>query len=92
MIRRAIVIALTVAAVVGLGVQAGGAAQEAHAEPQTYRTCRAMHRDWPSGVAKTRRAAIREVADGHGRAHVGRRLYRANRNLDRNDDRVACEA
>ncbi len=92
MIKRAIVIVLTVAAVAGLGVQAGGAAKEAHAEPQTYRTCKAMHRDWPSGVAKTRLAAIREVGDGYGRAHVSRRLYQANRKLDRNDDRVACEA
>jgi hypothetical protein len=63
-------------------------AQAAH----HYSSCTAMHKDWAHGVAKSRRAANREVADGYGRPHVSRRLYRANRDLDANDDGVACEA
>lgn len=51
-----------------------------------------MHRDWPYGVARSRAAARQEVADGYGRPHVSRALYRANRELDANDDGVACEA
>jgi hypothetical protein len=30
--------------------------------------------------------------DGYGRPHVSRALHRANRELDANDDGVACEA
>ncbi len=63
-------------------------AQAAH----HYANCTALHRDWAHGVAKSRRAARLEVADGYGRPHVSRRLYRANRDLDANDDGVACEA
>jgi len=58
----------------------------------SYANCTAMHRDWPHGVAKSRRAARRELADGYGMPHVSRRLYRANRDLDANDDGVPCEA
>lgn len=57
-----------------------------------YANCTAMHRDWRHGIAKSRRAADREVHDGYGRPHVSRRIYRANRQLDANDDGVACEA
>jgi hypothetical protein len=63
-------------------------AQAVHA----YSSCTAIHRDWAHGVAKSRRAANREVADGYGRPHVSRRLYRANSDLDANGDGVACEA
>jgi hypothetical protein len=51
-----------------------------------------MHRDYEHGIARSRRAAQDEVDDGYGYPHVNRHLYRLNRELDANDDGVACEA
>jgi hypothetical protein len=59
---------------------------------EAYRNCRALHRDYEHGVAKNRRAAEAEVDDGYGYPYVSRHLYRLNRDLDANDDGVACEA
>jgi hypothetical protein len=90
MVRKAIAAAATAVLLVGFGAQIGEAQQGTRAKE--YASCKAMHRDWPHGVAKSKRAADREVRDGYGRPHVSRRLYRANRSLDANDDGVACEA
>jgi Excalibur calcium-binding domain len=90
MLKKWIVVLAAVATIAGLGIQPAGAQQAMGA--RQYRNCTAMHRDWPHGVARSRAAARREVADGYGRPHVSRRLYRANRDLDANDDGVACEA
>jgi hypothetical protein len=90
MIKKTVVAIATVAAIAGLGVQTAGAQQAIGA--QQYRNCRAMHRDWEHGVARSRATARAEVRDGYGRPHVSRALYRANRELDANDDGVACEA
>jgi hypothetical protein len=65
-----------------------GVAQAVH----HYSNCTAMHRDHSHGVARSTRAANAEVADGYGRPFVSRRLYRANSDLDANNDGVACES
>jgi hypothetical protein len=90
MIKKSIVVIAMLAIVTGIGIQTVGAQQATRV--RQYANCRAMHRDWPHGVARSRAAARQEVADGYGRPHVSRRLYRANRDLDANDDGVACEA
>ena len=90
MIKKPIILIAILGVVAGLGVQTVGAQQAPRV--RQYANCRAMHRDWPYGVARSRAAARQEVADGYGRPHVSRRLYRANRELDANDDGVACEA
>ena len=41
-----------------------------------------MHRRWQYGVAKSQRAARRQVQTGHYRPRVSRSGYRANSNLD----------
>jgi Excalibur calcium-binding domain len=91
MIKRLVVLTTAVVALAGFGIQVSSAAQEAGGA-QTYRNCRAMHRDWEHGVARSRAAARAEVRDGYGRPHVSRAPYGANRDLDANDDGVACEA
>jgi Ni/Co efflux regulator RcnB len=91
MIKKTVVALATVALVAGLGVQAAAGAQQALGARE-YRNYRAKHRDWEHGVARSRAAARAEVRDGYGRPHVSRALYRANRELDANDDGVACEA
>jgi hypothetical protein len=83
--RRIVTIGLSAILTLGL---AQVPAQAAH----HYRNCTALHRDWRHGVAKSKRAARREVNDGYGYPHVSRRLYRANRTLDANNDGVACES
>ena len=90
MIKKSILLIAMLASLAGLGVQTVGAQQATRV--RQYANCRAMHRDWAHGVARSRAAANAEVADGYGRPHVSRRLYRANRDLDANDDGVACEA
>lgn len=57
----------------------------------SYANCDALHKQWQYGVAKSRRAARRQVRTGHYKPHVSRRGYRANRDLDADDDGTACE-
>jgi hypothetical protein len=57
----------------------------------SFDNCTQMHRRWQYGVAKSLRAARRQVQSGHYRPRVSRSGYRANRNLDADDDGTACE-
>lgn len=61
-----------------------------------YRNCDALHRDFKHGVAKSHKAARKQVRDGYGMPAYGkhaRRVYWANRaSLDRDKDGTACEA
>jgi hypothetical protein len=57
----------------------------------SFDKCDQMHRRWQYGVAKSRRAARRQVQTGHYRPRVSRSGYRANRSLDADDDGTACE-
>jgi Excalibur calcium-binding domain len=55
------------------------------------RACTQMHKRWQYGGSKSQRAARRQVQTGHYRPRVSRSGYRANRNLDADDDGTACE-
>ena len=57
----------------------------------SFDNCDQMHRRWEYGVAKTRRAARRQVNGGHYRPRVSRAGYLANDHLDADNDRTACE-
>lgn len=56
-----------------------------------YRNCDAMHNDFPHGVARSDRAADRQVRTGHFRPAVRPRVYRQNRESDADHDGTACE-
>jgi len=56
-----------------------------------YANCTALHRAHPYGVAKSRRAANRQVNTGHYRPYVSLALYNANSSLDADHDGTACE-
>jgi hypothetical protein len=58
---------------------------------RSYRTCNALHRRWEYGVAKSATAARRQVNSDHYRPYVSRAGYRANSDLDADDDGTACE-
>jgi len=66
------------------------------AAPKTYSSCDKLHKDFKHGVAKSKKAAKKQVADGYGLPAYGDRaqkVYWANhKNLDRHDDGTACEA
>jgi hypothetical protein len=56
-----------------------------------YPNCTALLKDYPTGVAKNRKAANRAVRAGNRRPAVNRSVYRQNRKSDRDKDKVACE-
>ena len=58
---------------------------------RSYANCDALHRRWQYGVAKSRKAARRQVRTGHYKPHVSRAGYRANSDLDADNDGTACE-
>ena len=57
----------------------------------TFDNCRQLHNRWQYGVAKTRRAAQRQVNSGHYKPTVSRAGYRANSHLDADNDLTSCE-
>jgi hypothetical protein len=57
----------------------------------SFDNCTQMHRRWQYGVAKSLRAARRQVQTGHYRPRVSRSGYRANSSLDADNDGTACE-
>lgn len=70
--------------------------ESAQAAPKTYSSCEKLHKDFKHGVAKSKRAAQRQVEEGNGMPAYSKRaqkVYGANKsNLDRDDDGTACEA
>lgn len=56
-----------------------------------FRNCDHMHRTFKYGVAKSDRAARRQVRTGHYRPAVRPRVYRVNNESDADNDGTACE-
>jgi hypothetical protein len=57
----------------------------------SFDNCTQLHHRWRYGVAKTRKAARRQVNSGHYRPTVSRAGYLANDHLDADNDLTACE-
>jgi len=58
---------------------------------RSYANCDALHKRWQYGVAKSRKAARRQVKTGHYKPHISRAGYRANSDLDADKDGNASE-
>jgi hypothetical protein len=58
---------------------------------RSYANCDALHKRWQYGVAKSRKAARRQVKTGQYKPHVSRAGYRANSDLDADKEGTACE-
>jgi hypothetical protein len=56
-----------------------------------YASCDAMHHHFKYGVAKSKKAADRQVRTGHYRPAVNKASYRANDESDADNDGTACE-
>ncbi len=67
-----------------IGVQPAGAAT-------SYANCTKLHRHYKYGVAKSAKAARRQVNTSHYKPYVSRPIYTANSNLDADKDGTACE-
>jgi Excalibur calcium-binding domain len=80
--------ALSASALTFTSVPAGAAPAEAVA---AFRNCDHLHRTYAHGVARSDRAARRQVRSGHFRPAVRPRVYRANDDLDADNDGTACE-
>jgi hypothetical protein len=57
----------------------------------SFPNCDRLHKKWAYGVAKSRKAARKQVRTGHYKPHVSRAGYRANSSLDADKDGTACE-
>jgi hypothetical protein len=93
MMKATIAAAALVLVPVALTATAQGQADAAQLH---YKNCTVLHHDFKHGVARSRKAANKQVRDGYGRPAYGthaRKVYWANRaNLDRDKDGTACEA
>jgi hypothetical protein len=67
----------------------------AEAAAPSFRSCDALTKKWPNGVAKSRAASSKAVRDGYSRPAYGpraRAVYWENHTrLDRDHDGTACE-
>jgi hypothetical protein len=66
------------------------ASEEFVDESTSYRSCKKMRKYYPRGVAKSSAAGDRARADGFGPAEVNKKVYKVNKKLDTNGNRVAC--
>ena len=67
------------------------ASEELIEESTSFRSCKKMRTYYPRGVAKSTAAGNRARADGFGPTEVNKKVYKANKKLDTNGNRVACE-
>jgi hypothetical protein len=86
-IASVVVTALLAATLLGPTAEAVRSVESA----RSYANCDALHKRWQYGVAKSRKAARRQVRTGHYKPHVSTAGYRANSDLDADKDGTACE-
>ncbi|MCY4725394.1 excalibur calcium-binding domain-containing protein [Nocardioides sp. STR2] len=69
--------------------------ESAQAAPKTYSSCTKLHKDFKYGVAKSKKAAKKQVSQGNAMpaySDRAQKVYWANdTNLDRDHDGTACE-
>jgi excalibur calcium-binding domain-containing protein len=77
-------------AVPSLGASPAGAV-ERRAQAPSFDNCRQLRKQWVYGVAKSQKAARKQVNSGHYKPRVSSSGYRANSSLDADNDGTACE-
>lgn len=92
--RRIGVAVATLGLVVPAGLALGTTGAEAKAK--YYSSCDNLHKDYKHGVAKSKKAANKQVNQGYGRPAYGKTAkavyWKNHGRLDRDDDGTACEA
>jgi hypothetical protein len=98
--RRVVATCLLAVGIAIAGSVGGGIKARAIEDgPPAFGSCGAMHhyrfpngiRGLQHGVARTKAAARRQVADGFYRPPVSRYFYNRDRKLDRDHDHTVCE-
>ncbi len=88
------IISVLVAVLLGItmtGVPSASAVRSSIGAVRSYANCDALRKRWQYGVAKSRKAARKQVRTGHHKPHVSLAGYRANSDLDADKDGTACE-
>src|SRR6478609_5265439 len=87
--------ASVVAVMVATPMTVVAVSESAHAAPKTYPSCTKLHKDFKDGVAKSKKAAKKQVSQGNAMpaySDRAQKVYWANHtNLDRDHDGTACE-
>ncbi len=95
MTPRRLVSVVAVLAVSAPVAALSGPADAAASAGRYYSSCAKLTKDFPHGVAKSRKAAQKQVRQGYGSPAYGKRarsVYATNKGrLDRDKDGTACE-
>lgn len=87
--------ASVVAVLVATPMTVVAVSESAQAAPKTYSSCTKLHKDFKYGVAKSKKAAKKQVTQGNAMpaySDRAQKVYWANHtNLDRDHDGTACE-
>ena len=87
--------ASVVAVLVATPMTVVAVSESAQAAPKTYSSCTKLHKDFKYGVAKSKKAAKKQVSQGNAMpaySDRAQKVYWANdTNLDRDHDGTACE-
>ncbi len=61
------------------------------AQDVAYESCMDLRADWPNGVARSEKAALKISSAGKAKPRVHAGTYLLNEGLDANNTRVVCE-
>nr|WP_202049285.1 excalibur calcium-binding domain-containing protein [Bacillus glycinifermentans] len=75
--------------IIGFSFSAGDAA-EAKTKVKTYKNCKALNKVYKGGVARSKSVKNKGGKTKY-KPYVSKALYDANKRLDRDKDKIACE-
>jgi len=75
--------------IIGFSWGAGDVA-EAKTKVKTYKNCKALNKDYKGGVARSKSVKNKGGKTKY-KPYVSKALYDANKKLDRDKDKIACE-
>ncbi|ATH93754.1 hypothetical protein ACH95_11200 [Bacillus glycinifermentans] len=80
---------LSLGLIIGFSFSAGDAA-EAKTKVKTYKNCKALNKVYKGGVARSKSVKNKGGKTKY-KPYVSKALYDANKKLDRDKDKIACE-
>ncbi|MCY8222565.1 excalibur calcium-binding domain-containing protein [Bacillus haynesii] len=80
---------LSAGLIIGFSWSAGDVA-EAKTKVKTYKNCKALNKAYKGGVARTKSVKNKGGKTKY-KPYVSKALYDANKKLDRDKDKIACE-
>nr|WP_206702732.1 excalibur calcium-binding domain-containing protein [Bacillus sonorensis] len=80
---------LSLGLIIGFSFSAGGVV-EAKPKVKTYKNCKALNKVYKGGVARAKSVKNKGGKTKY-KPYVSKALYDANKKLDRDKDKIACE-